>query len=73
MKFKCKTSGKTYLEVDKGKQIGCSKCAFWIFANSETPRLPAENFITNRHCLAVPCFEHNSYFIEVPSNEEEKK
>ena len=65
MKFKCKTSGKTYLEVPSDEYLNCRKCAF-----SSCNSIASLEVILIRHCEAAPCVSHQSYFVRVESDAE---
>lgn len=70
LKFTCKETKNIYTEVF-GKGQRCDLCAFRI-----NPEFGLESYYTppllliSRHCLAMPCSTHESYFVEVESDAE---
>lgn len=62
LRFKCKVTGHTFQEVD-GRGGSCASCAF-KFTKIENLGEDAFNALVS-HCLAVPCIERGTYFVEV--------
>lgn len=67
LKFTCKKTKNIYAEVFKGQR--CDLCAFRLdpeygleFYNDPTQVLIA------RHCIAMPCSTHKSYFVRVETD-----
>ncbi len=68
IKFTCKETENIYTEV-LGKGWRCDLCAFRIdteygLESYYTPPL----LLIARHCLAMPCSTHKSYFVKVETD-----
>lgn len=63
LRFKCKVTGRTYQEEERGIDAGCSGCAFRL---SVTLWEDAEvRHALYKHCLTTHCDERQTLFVEV--------
>lgn len=61
LRFKCKTTGRTYQERAGGS--GCDGCAFHFSkAESEEGKVQV---VLYKHCLGVGCINRQTIFVEV--------
>lgn len=61
LRFKCKTTGRTYQELAGG--TGCDGCAFQ-FSKAESEEDEVQRALYN-HCLGAGCINRQTIFVEV--------
>lgn len=70
LKFTCKKTKNIYTEVfDKGRR--CDLCAFKLQSEFGLESYYTPTWVLiSRHCLAMPCHTHKSYFVKVEADVE---